>query len=100
MDSSLNSFRGSQGRRNQRKEKKDRKYTSKAANQLRAEYKSQLKQSTFTEEDKLALRQRLIEQQRKKRKSNLITLGAIAIAVTLIFIWLLNSNIAEFKFFG
>ena len=100
MDSSLNHFKASQGRRNLRREKKNRKYTSSAANKLKVEYKSQLKQSNFTKENKLALRKRLLEQQRKKRISNLITLAILALVIGLVFIWLLSSDWAEFKIFG
>lgn len=90
MDSSLNHFRASQGRRNQRQEKKGRKYNAKVAAAMRAEYKSQLKQSDFSEEAKLALRKRLIEQQKKRRTKNLVTLIILALIVTGIFTFVLR----------
>ena len=87
MDSSLNHFRASQRRRNQRQEKKGRKYNAKNAAAIRAAYKSQLKQSDFSEEDRLALRNRLIAEQKKKRVRNLIILSITAICTTIGFIW-------------
>lgn len=99
MDSSLNHFKGSQNRRGQRKDKKNRKYTSAAANEIKAEYKSQLSKSSFSEEDKLALRNKLLEQRLKKRKSNLILLVILAFLVTMAFVLILNSDLSEFYFF-
>lgn len=89
MDTGLNHIRASTGRRNQRQEKKGRKYNAKNAAAIRAAYKSQLKQSDFSDEAKLALRNRLIAEQKKKRITNLIILSIIAICTAIGFVWVL-----------
>ncbi|WP_417589877.1 hypothetical protein [Owenweeksia hongkongensis] len=89
MDSSLNHFRASQGRRNQRKEKQNRKYNPKDSAAIRAAYKSQLKQTDFSEEARLELRKRLINEQKQKRRRNLIILSFTAICIAIAFIWVL-----------
>ena len=90
MDTGLNSFRGTQGRRNQRQEKKGRKYNAKAAAAIRTEYKSKLKQSNFSEEERLALRKRIIDEQKKKRTKNLIILLISALCISAGFVWVLG----------
>ena len=89
MDSSLNHFKASQGRRNQRQEKKGRKYNAKAAAAIRTEYKSHLKKSNFSEEERLALRKRIIDEQTKRSTTNRIILISAALGVAGVFIWIL-----------
>lgn len=90
MDSSLNHFRASQGRRSQRKEKKNRKYNQSSSSKIKAEYKTQLENANFTEEARIKLRERLILEEKRRKARNIGILVFIAICVSILFVWLLR----------
>lgn len=91
MDSSLDQFKGTQARRQQRKAKGNSKFSQSAALKINAKYRTALRSSEPLSEQKRAeIRERIIIEESKTRRTRIITASALIICLVILIAYFLK----------